>query len=351
MHPRSRKTVSKPSTPLKEAENENAGFPEAGSSLPYFPFSLCSHSNKPPPFFQKSSYQYRSPRFDRGPLHPIQPPPPSDPSSRRFIPGPFSLPRLQQTYTSTLAPDLLTLFYKHHPPGTLPGPTPPRLRTWEGDSPYFKNRPLRAPRGGPVLNLLERPITFRNVPTLSKIHVHTFVRDAVGSSAPLHVASMALQAITNVRCEVFQAKKSIAAFGNRAGKAMAVGCELRDENMWCFLSKLVDVVMPRIKDYKGVSGRSGDGNGNLGWGYTPDIVGMFPEIEINYDSSVLVFSFIFHPSPPLFFSFSISFFFLLLPSPHSSPSLFQPLSLHPFKPPISLSLSLSLSLSPPKIVP
>lgn len=110
------------------------------------------------------------------------------------------------------------------------------------------------------------------------------MRAATGDSAPLHVAGMALQAITNVRCEVFNAKKTIATFGLVRGKAIAVGCELRGEDMWCFLSKLVEVVMPRIKDYKGVKGASGDGNGNIGWGYTPAVVGLFPEIEINYDS-------------------------------------------------------------------
>ena len=122
------------------------------------------------------------------------------------------------------------------------------------------------------------------MPTLTKITVHTFVREAVSDSAPLHVAGMVLQAITNVRCQVFEARHNIASFGLRKGKAMAVGCELRGEDMWCFLSKLVEVVMPRIKEYKGVKGACGDGNGNIGGGYSPDVVGLFPEIEINYDS-------------------------------------------------------------------
>jgi len=44
------------------------------------------------------------------------------------------------------------------------------------------------------------------------------------------------------------------------------------------------VVMPRIKEYKGVSGSSGDGSGDLAWGFGPDVVGVFPEVEINYDA-------------------------------------------------------------------
>lgn len=131
---------------------------------------------------------------------------------------------------------------------------------------------------------MRRPITFRNVPTLEKITVHSFVKGASSNSALLHVASMAVQAITNVRCTIYRAKESITNFDLRAGKATAVGCELRGEDMWCFLAKVVDIVMPRIKDFRGVSGGSGDNSGNLAFGFNPDIVGRFPEIEINYDS-------------------------------------------------------------------
>lgn len=231
-----------------------------------------------------SRYKFRPPKYYRGPLHPHQPPPPSAPESREFIPGPFSLPRLQQTYHSTFAPDLLTLMYTHHPPGTLPGPSGPRLRSWDGSSPYHKNRPLRPPRGGPHLRLLRRPITFRNIPRLEKIHVHSFLRDAGSDSAYLQVAGMILQAITNVRATVFRAKHNIANFNLRKGNPCSVGVELRGEDMYNFLAKVTEVVMPRIKEYKGVNGRSGDSSGDIAWGFGPDTVGTFPEVEINYDA-------------------------------------------------------------------
>lgn len=246
--------------------------------------SVPSSSFPTPTNLFPQSFRTKPPRYDRGPLHPIQSPPPSDPTSRAFIPGPFSLPRLQQTHTSTFAPDLLTLLYKHHPPGMLPGPSPQRLRAWDDSSPYHKNRPLRAPRGGSELRLLNRPITFRNVPTLSKICVHSFIRKANKTSAPLHVGGMVVQAITNVRCSIIRAKQSIAEYPLRKGKAMGVICELRGEDMWCFLSKLVDLVMPRIKEFKGVSEGSWDGSGNLSWGMAKEAVSLFPEIEINYDA-------------------------------------------------------------------
>lgn len=99
---------------------------------------------------------------------------------------------------------------------------------------------------------------------------------------------MVLQAITNVRATVFKAKHHILNFGMQKDKtAMAVKVELRGEDMYYFLSKVVDVVMPRIKEYKGVSGSSGDGSGNLAFGLQPSAVGMFPEVEINYDAYVL----------------------------------------------------------------
>lgn len=131
---------------------------------------------------------------------------------------------------------------------------------------------------------MRRPITFRNVPTLEKITVHSRVDGASADPTLLPVAGMAVQAITNVRCTVYKAKKSMPRYEVQAGRPIAVACELRGEDMWCFLAKVVEVVMPRIKDFRGVSGGSGDNSGNLAFGFNSDIVGTFPEIEINYDS-------------------------------------------------------------------
>ncbi|KAI4200845.1 MAG: hypothetical protein LQ350_003647 [Teloschistes chrysophthalmus] len=277
-----------------EAETGGGSYRLTGKPIstlrPCLPSSsqIPSISTQASTFILTKHYRYslRPPRYYRGPLHPYQPPPPSAPNSREFIPGPFSLPRLQQTYISTLAPDLLSLMYTHHPPGTLPGPSGQRLRGWDNSSPYHKNRPLRPPRGRPTLPLMRRPITFRNIPRLEKIVVHHVIRDpSKRDSSYLHVAGMVLQAITNVRAEVARAKHDISNFGIRKDQtAMAVKAELRGENMYCFLSKVVDVVMPRIKEYKGVSGGSGDGSGNLAFGLQSSAVGAFPEVEVNYDS-------------------------------------------------------------------
>ncbi len=230
-------------------------------------------------------YQYRSPRHYRGPLHPHQPPPVADPSSRLFQPGPFTLPRLEQTYQSTIAPDLLALAYLHKPPGFEKPRKEQRLRLWEGDSPYFKGRPLRAPRGkGSALPLIDELRTFRNLPKITKVVVHSMVPKAIESSAHLHIAGMILQAITNVRAVPFKARTNVVQWGLRVGKYMALNATMEREDAHHFLAKLIDVVLPKIKEWKGVPGSSGDRHGNITFGLTPDQLALFPEIEVNYDS-------------------------------------------------------------------
>ncbi|KAH7122429.1 ribosomal protein L5 domain-containing protein [Dendryphion nanum] len=232
-----------------------------------------------------SRYQYRPPKYYRGPLHPHQPPPVSDPASRVFQPGPFSLPRLEQTYQSTIASDLLTLTYQHFPPGYRAPVKTSRLREWTGDSPYFKNRPLRPPRGkGEELRLLTAPRTFRNIPGITKVVVHAFVPEAQENSANLHVAGMVLQAITNVRAEPHKARHNVIAWGLRQDRYVALTAEIEREDAYHFISKLIDVVLPKIKEWRGVPGSSGDGAGNISFGLKPDQVSLFPEVEVNYDA-------------------------------------------------------------------
>ncbi|KAI9700356.1 MAG: hypothetical protein M1836_002371 [Candelina mexicana] len=230
-----------------------------------------------------SRYRFRPPKYYRGPLHPHQPPPPSDPSSRLFRPGPFSLPRLEQTYATTIAPDLLTLTYLHLPPGFRPPPRAARLREWDDSSPYHKNRPARGPRGGDVLRLLKKPTNFRNVPKLEGVTVHCMAKGAKDDSAYLHIAGMIIQAISGVRVTTHATKKSVPQWGLKANTYISVTAEIKGEAMYHFLSKCVDVVMPRIKDWKGVKGSSGDSSGNISFGFTPEEVALFPEVEVNYD--------------------------------------------------------------------
>jgi large subunit ribosomal protein L5 len=136
-----------------------------------------------------------------------------------------------------------------------------------------------------VLRLLRRPITFRNIPMIEQITVHSFVRGAVHTgSSFIHVAGMALQAITNVRVVTHKSKHPEQGWSLVKGKTVAATATLKGEDMYDFLGKLVNIVMPRIKDWKGVRATTGDNSGNLSFGLEPEVVGGFPEIEVNYDS-------------------------------------------------------------------
>lgn len=114
--------------------------------------------------------------------------------------------------------------------------------------------------------------------------VHSFLPDAGTDQNYVAAAGMALQAITNVRAKVYRAKKSIQQFRLMRGKPCAVKVELKGEDMWEFLGKCVEVVMPRVKEWDGVGARNGDGSGDFTWKFGSEAVGMFPEIEVNYDA-------------------------------------------------------------------
>jgi len=172
----------------------------------------------------------------------------------------------------------------HYPPGWRAEKIGQRLRTWTGDSPYYKNRPLRPPRGSDRLRLLAEARNFRNIPKITKVTVHSMVPEAQENSAHLHIAGMIVQAITNVRATAHKARHNVVGWGLREGKFISVTADAEREDAYHFLAKLVDVVLPRIKEWKGVPGSSGDGSGNISFGLTPDQVSLFPEVEINYDA-------------------------------------------------------------------
>lgn len=230
-----------------------------------------------------SRYQYHPPKYNRGPLHPVQSPPSSDPVARDFLPGPFSLPRLRQTFQSTVASDLMTLTYLHVPPGTPKREPPERLRTWDDSSPYHKNRPLRAPRGAPVLPLREKNITFRNIPEIKEVTLAAYVPEAVRDPDHLIVARTALIALTGTMPEITKTNANVVQWKISKGQRAGVKTTIYGNDAYEFLDRCIHLVFPRIKDWKGIRASTGDGSGNLSWGFTPDDVALFPEIEVNYD--------------------------------------------------------------------
>lgn len=233
-------------------------------------------------------YQYHPPKYYRGPLHPVQMPPSSDPTARDFVPGPFSFPRLRHTYDSTIAPDLMTLTYTHTPPGTAPSESKKgNLREWDGSSPYHKNRPRRGPRGGQSsrLGLIERDITFHNIPEIEAVTINCFAPMASQDEEYLHVARAVLQAITGEFPYVTKTKKHVQAWKVRKGDRNGAKVTLTGGAAHDFVDKLITLVLPKIKDWPGINASTGDSSGNLAFGLKPDWMPFFPEIEFNYDVS------------------------------------------------------------------
>lgn len=230
-------------------------------------------------------YQYHPPKLRRGPLHPVQSPPSSDPVARDFLPGPFYFPRLKETWQATIAPDLLTLTYNHKPPGTREEPIGQRLRSWDDSSPYHKNRPLRGPRGSTgALRPVERDITHRNVPGLLAITLSTYVPKGVKEPTYLLAARAALQAVTGARTEIIRVNKGVSQWGVVKGQPAGAKATVWGEQAYELMDKMIHLVFPRIKEWPGIEATTGDGSGNLSWGFDEEQFALFPEIQVNYDS-------------------------------------------------------------------
>jgi large subunit ribosomal protein L5 len=117
------------------------------------------------------------------------------------------------------------------------------------------------------------------IPKLEKVVINMSVGDAISNSKVLDTAVSELQAISGQKPVVTKAKKSIAAFKLREGMNIGAKVTLRGERMYVFLDKLFNIVLPRIRDFRGLPRKSFDGRGNYNMGLREQIV--FP--EINFD--------------------------------------------------------------------
>jgi large subunit ribosomal protein L5 len=115
------------------------------------------------------------------------------------------------------------------------------------------------------------------VPKITKITVNMGVGEAVADRKVMDAAVADLTKITGQKPLVTKSRKAIASFKLRAG--LAVGCmvTLRGDRMYEFLDRLINIAMPRIRDFRGVSARSFDGRGNYSLGVKEQII--FPEIQ------------------------------------------------------------------------
>lgn len=116
-------------------------------------------------------------------------------------------------------------------------------------------------------------------PKIEKIVLNIGVGDAVSNSKLLDDAVNELTLITGQKPVITKAKKSIAGFKLRQGQAIGCKVTLRGERMYEFLDKLINVSLPRVRDFRGVSNNSFDGRGNYTLGIKEQLI--FPEIDFD----------------------------------------------------------------------
>lgn len=122
------------------------------------------------------------------------------------------------------------------------------------------------------------------IPTIEKIVVNIGVGDALDNPKALDEAVRDLTTITGQRPVVTKAKKSIANFKLREGRLIGTKVTLRGERMWAFLDRLVNVALPRVRDFRGISPDAFDGRGNYTLGIQEQLI--FP--EVNYDDVTIL---------------------------------------------------------------
>jgi large subunit ribosomal protein L5 len=119
--------------------------------------------------------------------------------------------------------------------------------------------------------------TVMEVPRVSKVVLNMGVGEAVGDKKLLENAAADMQKISGQKPVITKARKAIAAFKIREGYPIGCMVTLRENRMYEFLDRLISVALPRVRDFRGVSGRSFDGRGNFNMGVKEQII--FPEIE------------------------------------------------------------------------
>lgn len=131
-----------------------------------------------------------------------------------------------------------------------------------------------------VMPALTKEFGYKNVmavPKIDKISINIGLGEATGNAKLMDGAVAELGAITGQKPVVTKAKKSIAAFKLREGMSIGTMVTLRGDRMYEFLDRLVNIALPRVRDFRGVSSKSFDGRGNYTLGLKDQLI--FPEID------------------------------------------------------------------------
>jgi large subunit ribosomal protein L5 len=131
-----------------------------------------------------------------------------------------------------------------------------------------------------VIPALQKEFGYKNVmavPRIQKVVVNMGLGEATSNAKLVDVGADELARVTGQKPVTRRAKKSIAAFKVRKGMPIATMVTLRGDRMWEFLDRLVNIALPRVRDFKGVSPKGFDGRGNYTLGLRDQL--MFPEID------------------------------------------------------------------------
>ncbi|KAI9216355.1 ribosomal protein L5 domain-containing protein [Blastocladiella britannica] len=191
--------------------------------------------------------------------------------------------RMLEHYERTLATDLLYLTYNHKDPAVrewlpatkyVPGKTERNAAYKKHEVPRYRDTAMRKPHPAR---------TGSNQPALDSVVVHSFLKDSIDNKYVLLNALTQLEAITGKYPDIVRSKSNVALWKLREGAPVGVKVELRGDDMWHFVDKLAELVMPRLKNWYGISATTGDGLGNVKIGFEPKVMSYFPEIEQAFD--------------------------------------------------------------------
>ena len=131
-----------------------------------------------------------------------------------------------------------------------------------------------------ILPQLKEELGLKNVeevPRITKITLNMGVGEAIGDKKVIEYAMADLEKIVGQKAVVTKARKSVAGFKVREGWPIGVKVTLRRERMYEFLERLIDIALPRVRDFRGLNPKSFDGRGNYSMGVKEQII--FPEVD------------------------------------------------------------------------
>jgi len=133
-----------------------------------------------------------------------------------------------------------------------------------------------------VVAKLQEEFGYNNVmevPKVTKITLNMGVGEGIGDKKQIEAAVADLEALAGQKVVVTKARKSVAGFKVREGWPIGCKVTLRADRMWEFMDRLVDIALPRVRDFRGINGKSFDGRGNFSMGVKEQII--FPEIDFD----------------------------------------------------------------------